>query len=107
MSRNEEVASRLLEFIEDARHKASGVGFQSQAGEPSSWKTPLEQLYGRCVVELTAEERDARQVRRCITLTRLLNAEILSGSPRNTVTWPIGVPNPGMMLTERPTALPP
>lgn len=59
MSRNGEVASRLLEFIEDARHKASGVGFKSQAGEPSSWKTPLEQLYERCVAELTAEERDA------------------------------------------------
>lgn len=59
MSRNGEVASQLLEFIVDAQQKASSVGFQSQAGEPSSWKTPLEQLYARCVAELTDEERDA------------------------------------------------
>jgi hypothetical protein len=59
MSRNREVASRLLEFIADAQQKASSVGFETQVGQPSSWRTPLEQLYERCLAELTDEERDA------------------------------------------------
>jgi len=59
MSRSGEVASRLAEFIADAQQKASSVGFRTQAGEPSSWRTPLEQLYERCLAELTDEEYGA------------------------------------------------
>ena len=59
MTRNGEVASRLLDFIADAQQKASSVGFQTQVGQPSSGRTPLEQLYERCLAELTDEERDA------------------------------------------------
>lgn len=61
MPGNEKVARRFLDFIEAARQKASGGGFQTQVGQMRSSppKTPLEQLYEKGMAELADDERDA------------------------------------------------
>jgi hypothetical protein len=64
MSQNADVARRLLDFVAEARTKASGPrlsapGFQRQVDQPRSSPDTLEEICEKCLAELTDEERDA------------------------------------------------
>jgi hypothetical protein len=57
----ENLRKRVLEFIEAVRSQASSVGHPgtAQIGAAARTKTPLQELYEKCLAELTENERDA------------------------------------------------
>jgi hypothetical protein len=58
MADSETVTKRLLAFIDEVRQSASHIGHQRQVGQPSSPKSPSEQVYEKCFESLTGGERD-------------------------------------------------
>ena len=58
---NEEVARRLREFAEAAAGRARGYmpwGARSHPRGSGPAKTPLEEIYEKCLAELTDDERN-------------------------------------------------